>query len=246
VFAGEARAISVRVHNPGNASAQADLRIQLHQTSTSTALLFSDTPWKHLQVLPGQTVLESATLAFPDVKAKTRFIVRWLAGTNRVLGTSEVLVHPTNLLAKVKPFAEDETLGVFDPGDQLKPLLRFAKVGFTDLADAGVATFRGRLAVLGPFLGEADVPSDLAKRVEEIARKGVAVVWLQPPPGPHAKLQPSFYSLPAGTNAVVVAQASLVANLADSPRAQLDLIRLCQLALRPELPGLPQATPEHH
>jgi hypothetical protein len=244
VFAGESRAVSVRFHNPGAITVEADLRIQLYQTSTSTAAPLGDTPWKRLQVLPGQTVLESAKLAFPDVKAETRFLVRWLAETNSLLGTTEVLVYPTRLLAEPKSLADAEALGVFDPGDQLKPSLRLAKVAFTDLEDAGIATFRGRLAIVGPFSTKTDLPFDLAQRVAEMARKGVAAVWLQPPPGPREKLQPSFYSVPLGTNAVVIAQAGLVANLADSPRAQLNLLHLCRVALYPEPPRLPQTNLE--
>ena len=244
VFSGDARTIAIRVRNEGNAPAAADLRSQLYQASATTAAPLGDTPWKRLQILPGQTIVESATLNFPDVKAETRFLVRWLAGTNRVPGTTQVLVYPTNPLAELTSLAAQEALGVFDPGDQLKPLLRRATVAFTDLEDAGVATFRGKLAILGPFSKKMDVPPDLARRVEEMAGKGVAAVWLQPPPGPRDKLQPSFYTMPWGTNAVVVAQASLVTKLAESPRSQWNLLELCRAALRPQPPRLPQGHPD--
>ena len=244
VLAGQSRPITARFHNAGATTAEAEIRIQLYQASATTAAPLGDAPWKRLPILPGQTVLEAATLTFPDVRAETRFLVRWVAGTNHLLGTSEVLAYPTHLLAELKSLAAEEALGIFDPGNQLKPLLRLATVAFTDLEDAGIATFRGRLAIFGPFATQADMPTDLPSRVGEMVRKGVAAVWLQPPPGPHDKLQPSFYTLPLGTNAVVVAQASLVANLAESPRSQLNLLDLCRAALSPEPPRLPLGPPE--
>ena len=269
VFASESRVISARFHNPGATTAEADIRIQLHQATSATTALLGEVPWKHLQVLPGQTVLETARLTFPDVKAETLFLVRWLAGdsgtgfqpvpadrgklvgagqTGRLpvplLGVTSVLAYPTNLLAELQSLAEDEALGVFDPRGLLKPLLRRCAVLFTDLEETGVADFRGRLAILGPFLAKADAPADLRQRVEAMARKGVAAVWFQPPPGPRYKLQPSFSTVSFGTNGVVIAAASLAANLAESPRAQLNLLQLCRGALHPEPPRLP-TTDDH-
>ena len=60
-------------------------------------------PWKTLEVLPGQTVVESAELNFPAVNAETRFVIQWLAGADRVLGVSDALVYPTNPLAQLLP-----------------------------------------------------------------------------------------------------------------------------------------------
>ena len=39
--------------------------------------------WKRLQVLPRQTVLESAQLNFPPVNAETLFLIQWIASSNR-------------------------------------------------------------------------------------------------------------------------------------------------------------------
>ena len=99
----------------------------------------------------------------------------------------------------------------------------------------------GTLAVLGPFSSSAQLPEELPERVETIAKRGVAVVWIQPVAEKPEKILPSFYSVQKGRGTVVVVQPALVANLAESPRSQLNLVRFCRLALDPQpmpLPGL--------
>ena len=65
VFAGEGRRITVLFHNPSDSPVDADLRTRLYQASSATAMPLGEAPWKKLEVLPGQTVLESATLTLP-------------------------------------------------------------------------------------------------------------------------------------------------------------------------------------
>jgi len=155
VFAGQGREIAVAWRNAGNQRFESEIRMALFQASSSTAAPLGTVPWKNLEVLPGQTVLESAKLDFPAVNAATRFVIRWVAGDDRVLGTSDVLVHPTNLLKELKPLAGDEPLGVLDPQNQLKPLLKAAAVEFSDLEDAGVEDYRGKLVIAGPFQSQS-------------------------------------------------------------------------------------------
>lgn len=240
VFAGATRVIPIVWHNTRDVAVTAEVRPRLLQTSSATTMTIGEWPWKKLQVLPGQTVLERATLDFPEVRAETRFLVQWMEGTNRIIGTTDVLVYPTNLLAELKSLAvEDHPVGLFDPGNTLKPLLKSLAVEFQDLEDTGIANFQGKLAILGPFKLREHVPSDMADRIEKLARKGVPIVWLLPPPGPQEKLQPSFHTVMFGDTAVVVAQAQMVENLADSPQSQLNLLHLCRVALNPERPRLP-------
>jgi hypothetical protein len=149
-------------------------------------------------------------------------------------------VYPTNLLGGLKPMLDVGDLGVLDPDNVLKPLLRQNGVEFLDLGGTTLEDFRGRLAIIGPFQSRKQIRAGLPSATKQIAGKGVAVVWLQPPGRPHSRLQPSFYTVSAGTNVMVVAQAALVAQLAENPQSQLNLLRLCQLALKPEpfvLPG---------
>ena len=275
VFAGAGRALPVLWRNTGDVAVAADVRMRLLQTSSATSTTIGEWPWKKLQVLPGQTISDRAMLDFPEVKAETRFLVQWLAvgsGTSfqpvhegdatknpaspsgaeqtgrmpvPLLGTTEVLVYPTNLLAELKPLAgEDQPVGVFDPGNVLKPLLKAVGVEFEDLEDSGVASFRGKLAIIGPFTSREQMPGDLAERIEKLARKSTGVVWLQPSPAPREKLQPSFRTVALGDGAVVVVQSQLVANLADNPPAQLNLLHFCRLAREPEPPRLPNLNPQ--
>ncbi len=222
------------------------------QNSSATAIRLGEVAWKRLQVLPGQTVLETAQLDFPLVKAETKFLVQWLEGTNRVLGKTEVLVYPTNLLAQLKPLADGEALGVFDQQNQLKPLLKSLNIEFVNLENSGVENFSGRLAIVGPFQSIAQVREGLLNQIQALAKKGAAIVWLQPPPEPlpqpspiqreRKKLQPSFYSVSESTNTVIVVQPDLVADLPDNPQSQLNLIYLCKLALQPETFHFPNLT----
>ena len=240
VFAGETRKITVIWHNPGDQDASGEIRLRLYQAGSATAAPLSEKPWKKLEILPGQTVLESASMDFPAVNAETRFLIQWLEGTNHVIGKTEGLVYPTNLLGELKPLLGENVLGVLDPNNELKPLLKQNQVEFSDLGKAALEDFQGKLAIIGPFSTKAQMREGLAQAIQKIARKGAAVVWIQPPDKPEPKLKPTFYSVPSDKGTVVVAQAKLCCDLENSPSAQLNLIRLAELALRPEPPVLPQ------
>ena len=247
VFAGPERRIAVVWHNAGDQIFEKEIRLRISQTTSATAVPVGEIPWKRLQMLPRQTVLESAQLDFPVVKAETKFLVQWLENSNSVLGRTEVLVYPTNLLTELKPLAGEEPPGVFDPQNQLKPLLKAAAVEFSDLEDAGVEDYRGKLVIAGPFQSQKQIRSGLAAQLQTVAKKGSGVVWLLPPPEREErhpdKLRPSFYSVLETTRAVVVVQPDLVADLPDSPRSQLNLIYFCKLALNPRPPALPDLSP---
>jgi hypothetical protein len=204
----------------------------------------AEEPWKGLEVLPGQTVLESASVDFPPVNAETRFLIQWLADTNRVLGQSEVQVYPTNLLAELKPMFGQDCLGLLDPNRALEPSLVRDGVRFSDLGEMALEDFSGKLAILGPFQAKAQMREGLAQTIRQIAKKGVAVVWIQPPAGQKDEIKPSFYVVPEGKGAVVVVQPELVADFAEKPQSQLNLIYFCKLALSPKRLSLPDLPPQ--
>jgi len=241
VFAGEAEPVEVEFHNPTDKPIETDLRTQLYQTSSATVIpLGKPRDWKKLRVLPGQTVLDSTVLAFPSVKNGTRFLVEWLDEKNKTLGKADVMVYPTNLFRALKPLAGNSPLGVYDPQNQLKPLLKGLALEFEDLADAGVEAFSGNLAIIGPFRSKMDLYDGLGSQIKALSKKGKAIVWIQAPPEKRGKLQPSFYSVPEKEIAVVIVQPELVADLPENPNAQLNLIYFCQLALHPQEPSLPK------
>ena len=238
VFAGAAKNIAVIFRNPDNQNFAADVRAGIFQTSSATAVQIGDVAWKKLQVLPQQTVLESAQLDFPAVRSATKFLVRWFENTNRVIGVSTVWVYPTNLLAELNPLLAGQVLGVLDPNASLKPLLKQNGVKFTDLGESALEDFRGRLAILGPFSSKLQLSEAMLKRFKSLAANGESVLWLQPPAGFRDKLQPSYFSVISGTNAIVVVQSSLVNNLAENPQSQETLLELCRQALQPAAPAL--------
>jgi len=242
VFAGAARKIIVTWHNDSDKSEDADIRTQLYQTSSATAAPLSEKSWKQIEILPGQTVLEFASMDFPAVNAETRFLIQWLEGTNRVMGKTEVLVYPTNLLSELKPLLGEENLGVLDLNNELKPVLKQNHVEFLDLGEAALKDFQGKLAIIGPFSTKAQMREGLAQTIQKIARKGVAVIWIQPPPGPTDQIKPSFYIVPEGKGLIMVVHADLVAKLPENPNSQLNLVCFSKLALNPEPFPLPDLT----
>jgi len=197
--------------------------------------------WKTLQVLPRQTIVESAVLDFPTIEAQSRFVIQWLAESNHILGRTEVLVYPANLLKQLNALVADKPLGVFDPQNQLKPFLKSSGLEIADLQDVGMLSFAGSLALIGPFTSQEQMPDGLANQIEAMSKKSIGVVWIVPPQ--RDKIESSFYSVPLGGRATVIVQAPLIANLADNPQAHLNLIHFAQLALHPQplrLPAIPK------
>jgi hypothetical protein len=240
LFGGQPRPIACVWHNPGADTAEVRLTTRVYQTSSWTAVRVHEAVWKELRVLPGQTVLESALLEFPAVKAETRFLVQWLGETHRVLGQSDVLVFPTNLLQDLKPLAGNEPIGAFEPNSHLKPLLKGLGLDFLDLEVAGVSRFSGKLAIFGPFESRGQIREGLRHQIRTLAKRNIGVVWIEPPRQQHDPPQPSFYSVPGRQTAVVIVQPELVANLAEAPQSQLNLLYFCRLACHPEPPCLPE------
>jgi len=232
IFAGGVRTISVTWQNTGNQSIQAEIRVRLYQASAATTAPLRETTWKQLQILPGQTVEEAADIDFPAIRGKTNFLVEWLT-SNRVLGITKVEAYPANLLRALAPVADDFNLGVFDPGNIIKPQLVAQGFACTDLGQTEPADFRGKLAIIGPFPSGTSSPSDLRGQIQAMAQNHVPVVWIQAQDDEDGKLVPSFYTVEKNQTAVVVAQPELVADFSHRPRSQLNLVHLCQLAQNP-------------
>lgn len=241
VFFGEGKKISAIFHNPGGQDFKSNVRVRIFQASSATVIPLGERPWKELRVLSRQTILESASLDFPPVKAGTKFLVQWLENTHRIIGKTEVLVYPTNLLDDLEVLVNESTknLGVLDPRNQLKPALKHSAIGFVDLAETEMDAFSGKLAVVGPCAPDDPEWSGLAERIRKLARKGTAVVWIQWPSQMRDKIRPSFYFVPQYPAVVLVIQPELVVDLVDNPQSQLNLIYFCQLSLNPQPFPLP-------
>lgn len=246
VFSGGDEKISLVFHNAGSQSSDSEVRARILQTTSGTAVLLGEVPWKKFRVLPQQTVLESARLKFPVVNAEAKFLVQWLDETNHLIGITCVLVYPTNLLQTLQPLLCETNFGVLDPGNQFKPLLKAQGISFMDLGGMKLENFSGQLAVIGPFESKAQVPDNLAYQIKALALRNVAVVWIRPPEPPPAfldwereKLVPSFYCVQKSQTSVVVVQPDLVSNLPVNPQSQIALIYFCHLALKPQPAVLP-------
>lgn len=244
VFAGGIRQFTVTWHNPGQTTASLELHARLYETTSATAVLLTETTQRTLRILPGQTVLDSEAIAIPAVTAETPFLIQWHQSTTRVLGKSLVLAYPPDLLKALGNLAGGQPLGVFDPQNALKSLIKSNSVAVSDLEENGVAAFAGKLAIIGPFRQSAEVPRSLPASLKTLASRGAGVVWIQPPPEGRPQLAPTFYTVLEGRGAVVVVQPELVANLSDSPESQLNLVHLANLAMTPRLPGLPGVPPD--
>ena len=241
LLAGNARTITIVWHNVGDNTVDAEIHARLLQTSSATAVQLSEAPWKKLAVLPRQTVLESVQLDFPVVKAETKFLVQWLENSNSVIGKTDVLVYPTNLLDELKLLVDEgaKNLGVLDPNNQLKPALKSSAVKFVDLEETALDEFPGKLAIVGPCNPDDPEWIGLANRISKLARNGTPVVWVQSSPKKRDKIQPSFYIVPQSRAVVVIVQPELTADLPDNPQSQLNLIYFCKLALNPPPSALP-------
>ncbi|HTB83790.1 MAG TPA: hypothetical protein VK742_09065 [Candidatus Sulfotelmatobacter sp.] len=242
VFGGGLRVLEVRWHNSGDAAVNLEISNRLLQASSATVAPLEVVHWKNLTVLPGQTVLESAHVDFPAVKAETEFIVQWLAETNRILGVTRVTVYPTNVLDALRTLLGEGRLGLLDPNGMLKQLLRQNGFQFTDLAEAPLKDFMGRLAIIGPIPPNAPMRAGLTASIKAVTKNGTHVLWFLSPPKKPDQLWPSFYTVMEDTNAVVVAHPGLIFGMPDSPQAQLDLISLCKQTLNPGPLQLPDLT----
>ncbi len=238
VFGGQPQTLEVRWRNSANRIVSADIRTRIFQASSATAVLIEERPWKRLEILPGQTVLENMALQFPDVRAETRFVIEWVEGKNK-LGISDVMAYPADLLKELKPILRHQPLGVFDPLNQLKPVLDKVSIEISDLEEVGLDHYDGNLAILGPFESRSQMRAGFDGSVKALATRGAGVVWIQPPPEKHRPLQPSFCTLRVGKGTLVVVQAEVVEGVAQRPEPQLALLELCRLAANPRSSRLP-------
>lgn len=243
VFGGGARRIPVVLHNAGSEDDDVTLRLRLLQASSATVMPVDGTPWKRMRILAGQTVLESITLVFPSVRATTMFLVQFVDEQAHAFGLLEVMAFPTNLLEELRPLSRGLSLGVLDPQNKLKPLLTRLGVPHEDLEKSTWEHFTGRLAIIGPFASAEQMPAGTAKTASLVARRGTSLVWILPPVGREPKPESSDFPLSLGAGHAVVVTARSLERLEDNPVAQLNLVRLCRLALNPRSSELAQLKP---
>jgi hypothetical protein len=232
VFAGTPAAAALKVRNPDPERREQEFSIRLVQLSSSIAMPIGETqPWKKIEVLAGQTVVESVPVTLPEVRAATSFRIE-VSAAGRVVARLPILGCPREMLKRLAEWGGETPVGVYDRDAKLKPMLQKAEIPFTDLEPGDdPAAYRGRVAILGPFASEAGADwKDLAGK---LAGKGVAVVVLLP------QLRAFPFSEAVREGSVVVARGVRVDDLAGSAAQQLALLRLVELALTPTVQPAP-------
>jgi len=240
VFGGREARIPVTIENPEPVSFESEIRLQLFQLSSSTAAPVSQLLWKTIRLLPRQTACETVLVIFPEVSSEASFLIEWIDKKNRILGRAPVAVFPTNLLAEIKSISSGKPVELFDPENQMKPILALNGVPCSNLEEKGIETAIGPLVIVAPFTTQSPGRKDLGSRIQALSKRGIAVLWIRLPIESRDKLVPSFYVVTNQRGAVVVAQPELVANLGESPRAQSNLIHLARMAVHPESLQIPE------
>ncbi len=124
VFATRAAKIKVIFRNPSAESHKSTLRYRIFQATSITAMpVGSEQVWKELEVLGGQTVLETVEVTLPAVKVATPFLARWRDDAGHVLGHTTILACPGDQLARFGTDGVGSAIGVFDRRGKLFPVL---------------------------------------------------------------------------------------------------------------------------
>lgn len=238
VFSGPQQ-IPVLWRNATDKNVKVSLQTRLFQASSATVMpVAAAAPWKTMEVLAGQTVLENVPVTLPAVRTTTTFELRFLDEAATESGKIQIRAYPDGMLKELAGLDETNSFAVLDPDNLLKPELSKCNVSFEDLEEnAGFDSFAGRLAIIGPFSNKDSVPDNLKKRIQNQSTKRRAIVWIQPPSTGECVLP--VYIVREGDTTIVVVCDRFVANLAGSPQAQHNLLYCAQLALNPGSLQLP-------
>jgi hypothetical protein len=213
---------------------EVQLNARLYQLSSSVVMPVGEAqPWRRLTVLGGQTVVESPGVKFPEVRATTRFQVRWEDDAGKVVGQTLVTVYPTNQLEQLAALAGKKPMGLFDPHGRLAVLLKSLNVESADLGQGDrLDYFHDRLAIIGPFDAARPMPKDLTKRVRRLAAGGVGVVLIAPQPWEPRLARLGVLSL---NGRLVSIAPETIENIGSDPAAQETLLQCARLALNSTL-----------
>jgi hypothetical protein len=77
------------------------------------------------------------------------------------------------------------------------------------------------------------MPETLPKTIQDRVEKGTTIVWIQPQTT--RGLQPTTRFVHRGTAVAAITEASNASGFSQSAEAQLNLLRLVRLAMKPEL-----------
>jgi hypothetical protein len=239
-FGGGERTVPVSFRNPTSHPVTASLRYRLFQSTSGLLAPIGPTQeWKAITIGLGQTVTDTLSLNLPSVKGPARFSVVWSAGETK-LGSVRLHVFQPGLLQALAPLAGDGRIGLVDPAGRLASAL--GEVRFELLAEPeSVAAFEGKLLLVAPLTATNRI-AGLSAALKRRAAAGTGIVWLRPSGEGDPALAGSLYVLELEQGRLVVADASLLEDLSQSPTAQLRLVTLAELALGRKKLALPEDT----
>ncbi len=128
VFADTPQEVSVVFRNATASRQVLSIAVRIFQMSSSTLMPIEKArPWKEIEILPGQTVLESAVVRLPPVKVATYFLIQWLGDDGQVLSKSRLFAVPKDIARSLSTITSNTTTGLLDPEDRIKPMFKEQK-----------------------------------------------------------------------------------------------------------------------
>ena len=234
LFGGGTRSLEATFENHTAKPIEVAVRTRLFQVAQNTTVPIGNTrEWKTLQVAERQTIIESVPVELPDIRTETRFVLQWIDANEKLLGSILMFAYPTNLLSELGAFCDKKPLGIVDPANEIKPVLKALRLEFEDLEDRGLAYYDGPLAILGPFRDQTQMPETLPKTIQDKIEKGTAIIWIQPQT--IRGLEPITRFVHRGGAVAAITEASNASGFSQSAEAHLNLLRLVRLAMKPEL-----------
>jgi len=239
LFGNGKRIIRPQFHNPDPHTSELNLRYRIYQASASTLMPLGEIQsWKNLTLTSNQTVVESFEVELPAIRGTTMFQIVWYDGEKK-LGPTLIHAFPSELLKPLEALAGGKPIGLLDPDGRFKATL--GPIPLHELKDAeDVTSTETGLILIAPMTA-ALRPAGLTEALKRKAAAGCAVVWIQPEALRQLATLPDAYVVNEGTGRIVVATATTVADLAESPGAQLNLVRLAELAVGKKQLELPHA-----
>jgi hypothetical protein len=227
VFGGESCRIQTIFRNRTEQPVKLGLSSRLYQASASTlAPIEESKPLRTITIEGGQAIIETIGVKLPAVRSETTFVLQWHS-EERKLGRTVIHVFPTNLLEQSPLLSAPQSVGLLDPDGHFRGAFPSNTVRLLKSVD-DFPSFDGSLLIVAP--AQKQEAQATKERVVSCAKRGAGVIWIQPPTAHEVIGLPSSYVVNVGDSHVVMAQASTVTNFAQSPRAQLTMIRLAELA----------------
>lgn len=231
-FAGETVPVSLKLRNNGTNSETLDLGVKISQAASRVVMPIGTHSVKALTLLPGQTVLETAAVTLPEVRAETTFVLQWLRGTNVVIGVTKLTASPRGALAELEQLGAGKPIALIDPDNFVREVLGVAGVETVDLDPEQPTGLGSRLAIFCPGNSNPEFSKNLAHGAQSLVNDGVGVVWICPPGVNRQALAPSIeVTRGRGEHVLILAERGLLWDLAASPCAQKRLVQMARIAL---------------